>query len=98
MKYLRYLLWILAISLSLYSCKKFLSVDPPYAQDAENYFKTPALKKEKKDKVRQRLWKVRAKKVILATGSIERPLILFSFLSVSIFCIFYSFFLLNKKQ
>jgi len=31
--------------------------------------------KEKKDKVRQRLWKVRAKKVILATGSIERPLI-----------------------
>jgi len=31
--------------------------------------------KEKKGKVRQRLWKVRAKKVILATGSIERPLI-----------------------
>ena len=31
--------------------------------------------KEKKDKVRQRLWKVRAKKVILATGSIERPMI-----------------------
>ena len=23
------------------SCKKFLSVDPPYAQDAENYFRTP---------------------------------------------------------
>jgi len=41
MKYLRYLLWIFATSLSLYSCKKFLSVDPPYAQDAENYFKTP---------------------------------------------------------
>ena len=41
MKYLRYLLWIFAISLSVYSCKKFLSVDPPYAQDAENYFKTP---------------------------------------------------------
>ena len=30
--------------------------------------------KDKKDKVRQRLWKVRAKKVILATGSIERPM------------------------
>jgi len=31
--------------------------------------------KEKKGKIRQRLWKVRSKKVILATGSIERPLI-----------------------
>jgi len=31
--------------------------------------------KEKKEKIRQRLWKVRAKKVILATGSIERPMI-----------------------
>ena len=31
--------------------------------------------KEKNGKIRQRLWKVRAKKVILATGSIERPLI-----------------------
>ncbi len=30
---------------------------------------------EKKDKIRQRLWKIRAKKVILATGAIERPLI-----------------------
>ena len=30
---------------------------------------------EKKEKIRQRLWKVRAKKVILATGSIERPLV-----------------------
>ena len=30
---------------------------------------------EKKGKIRQRLWKVRAKKVILATGSIERPLV-----------------------
>jgi hypothetical protein len=29
------------IGLSLISCKKFLSVDPPYAQDAENYFQTP---------------------------------------------------------
>ena len=29
------------IALSLISCKKFLSVDPPYAQDAENYFQTP---------------------------------------------------------
>ena len=31
--------------------------------------------KEKKEKIRQRLWKVRAKKVILATGSIERPMV-----------------------
>tara|TARA_E500000331_G_scaffold123909_1_gene121429 strand:+ start:279 stop:3281 length:3003 start_codon:yes stop_codon:yes gene_type:complete len=30
---------------------------------------------EKKDKIRQRLWKVRAKKVILATGSIERTMV-----------------------
>ena len=30
---------------------------------------------ERKDKIRQRLWKIRAKKVIIATGSIERPLI-----------------------
>ena len=31
--------------------------------------------KEKKNKIRQRLWKVRAKKVILATGSIERTMV-----------------------
>jgi len=30
---------------------------------------------EKKDKIRQRLWKIRAKKVIIATGAMERPLI-----------------------
>ena len=30
---------------------------------------------ERKGKIRQRLWKIRAKKVIIATGSIERPLI-----------------------
>ena len=30
---------------------------------------------ERKDKIRQRLWKIRAKKVIIATGAIERPLI-----------------------
>ena len=30
---------------------------------------------ERKNKIRQRLWKIRAKKVIIATGSIERPLI-----------------------
>ena len=29
----------------------------------------------RKDKIRQRLWKIRAKKVIIATGSIERPLV-----------------------
>ena len=32
-------------------------------------------KKEKQDKIRQRLLKIRAKKVILATGALERPLI-----------------------
>ena len=35
---------ILLFSISIFlftSCKKFLSVDPPYAQDAENYFQTP---------------------------------------------------------
>jgi len=32
-------------------------------------------KEEKKNKIRQRLLKIRAKKVIIATGSIERPLI-----------------------
>ncbi len=30
---------------------------------------------EKKDKIRQRLWKIRAKKVIIAAGAMERPLI-----------------------
>jgi starch-binding outer membrane protein, SusD/RagB family len=33
---------LFSISILLFaSCKKFLSVDPPYAQDAENYFQTP---------------------------------------------------------
>ncbi len=31
--------------------------------------------KDKKDKIRQRLWKIRAKKVIVATGAVERPLV-----------------------
>ncbi len=30
---------------------------------------------ERKNKIRQRLWKIRARKVVIATGSIERPLI-----------------------
>ena len=30
---------------------------------------------KRKDKIRQRLWKIRAKKVIIATGAIERPLV-----------------------
>ncbi len=30
---------------------------------------------EKKNKIRQRLWKIRAKKVIIASGAMERPLI-----------------------
>ena len=33
------------------------------------------VKKDKKNKIRQRLLKIRAKKVILATGALERPLI-----------------------
>ena len=32
-------------------------------------------KDNKNNKIRQRLWKIRAKKVIIATGSIERPLV-----------------------
>jgi len=33
---------LFSISILLFtSCKKFLSVDPPYAQDADNYFQTP---------------------------------------------------------
>lgn len=33
---------LFSISILLFtSCKKFLSVDPPYAQDAENYFQSP---------------------------------------------------------
>lgn len=36
------IIFFLAISVILVTgCKKYLSVDPPYAQDAENYFKTP---------------------------------------------------------
>ena len=30
----------LIISLGIIGCEKFLAVDPPYAQDAENYFLT----------------------------------------------------------
>jgi len=30
---------------------------------------------KKKDKIRQRLWKIRTKKVVIATGSMERPLV-----------------------
>ncbi|MFL2897714.1 MAG: sarcosine oxidase subunit alpha family protein [Candidatus Pelagibacter sp.] len=30
---------------------------------------------ERKDKIRQRLWKIRAQKVVIASGSIERPLV-----------------------
>lgn len=33
---------IIVILLSVSSCKKFLDVNPPYGQDAENYFRTPA--------------------------------------------------------
>ncbi|MEY3085076.1 MAG: hypothetical protein RL037_1256 [Bacteroidota bacterium] len=32
---------VVAVSFLHAGCKKFLSVDPPYAQDAENYFQTP---------------------------------------------------------
>ena len=32
---------VVAVSFLHAGCKKFLSVDPPYAKDAENYFQTP---------------------------------------------------------
>ncbi len=32
---------VFALIIALPSCEKFLSVDPPYAQDAENFFQTP---------------------------------------------------------
>lgn len=35
------ILYLVAIVILFTACKKYLSVDPPYAQDAENYFKTP---------------------------------------------------------
>ena len=41
MKKLIYILLACATIVSLPSCEKFLSVDPPYAQDAENFFQTP---------------------------------------------------------
>lgn len=41
MKKLIYTLLALVSIVTLPSCEKFLSVDPPYAQDAENFFQTP---------------------------------------------------------
>ena len=41
MKKLIFTLATLATIFMLPSCEKFLSVDPPYAQDAENFFQTP---------------------------------------------------------
>lgn len=41
MKKNKVILLFSVIALIVASCKKFLSVDPPYAQDAENYFQTP---------------------------------------------------------
>lgn len=41
MKKLIYTLLALVSIATLPSCEKFLSVDPPYAQDAENFFQTP---------------------------------------------------------
>jgi hypothetical protein len=41
MKKLIYSLLALVSIVTLPSCEKFLSVDPPYAQDAENFFQTP---------------------------------------------------------
>jgi hypothetical protein len=35
------ILFLVAIVVLFTACKKYLNVDPPYAQDAENYFKTP---------------------------------------------------------
>ena len=39
-KYKLIFIFLLCI-IGIFSCKKFLTVDPPYTQDAENYFKTP---------------------------------------------------------
>jgi hypothetical protein len=41
MKKLIFTLATIATLVVLPSCEKFLSVDPPYAQDAENFFQTP---------------------------------------------------------
>ena len=41
MKKLIYVLLAFVTIVTLPSCEKFLSVDPPYAQDAENFFQTP---------------------------------------------------------
>ena len=41
MKKLIYITLAFAAIVTLPSCEKFLSVDPPYAQDAENFFQTP---------------------------------------------------------
>jgi starch-binding outer membrane protein, SusD/RagB family len=41
MKNMKRLLMLGLVLVGIFSCKKFLTVDPPYTQDAENYFKTP---------------------------------------------------------
>ena len=41
MKSIKRLLILGLVLAGIFSCKKFLTVDPPYTQDAENYFKTP---------------------------------------------------------
>ena len=41
MKKNKVILLFSVVALLFTSCKKYLSVDPPYAQDAENYFQTP---------------------------------------------------------
>ena len=41
MKNIKRLLIVGLVLAGIFSCKKFLSVDPPYTQDAENYFQTP---------------------------------------------------------
>ncbi|MCE2864966.1 MAG: RagB/SusD family nutrient uptake outer membrane protein [Cryomorphaceae bacterium] len=41
MKKLIYITLAFAAIVTLPACEKFLSVDPPYAQDAENFFQTP---------------------------------------------------------
>ena len=41
MKNFKYISIAIFLLVGIISCKKFLSVDPPYTQDAENYFKTP---------------------------------------------------------
>ena len=45
MKNIKRLLIVGLVLAGIFSCKKFLSVDPPYTQDAENYFNPASMVK-----------------------------------------------------